>query len=296
MKHIKKSIAYKIFEIFNMSLMVLICILCIAPVLHVVFASLSDPINLAGHSGIVLRPLGFTLRGFEIIFARETVIRGYLNTIFYVVTGVSISLTLTTLGGYALSRKNVLWSNAIMFFITFTMLFSGGLIPFFIVVQELGMINTRWAVILPTAISVFNLIIMRTSLLQIPDSLEESAKLDGAGHFTIMLKIILPLAKATISVILLFYAVSMWNSWFIAALFITDRALFPLQLVLREVLIAGDAAMIISSSADAIDAINLYRPLIKYAVIVVSVLPVLSFYPFIQKYFVTGVMIGSIKG
>jgi len=296
MRYKTKSLSYRIFEIFNVILLIVICLICVAPVLHTIFSSVSDPLRLTRHTGILLRPLGFTLRGYELIFSRDTIFIGYANTIFYVLSGVSISMLLTSIGGYALSRKNVLWSNAIMFFIAFTMLFNGGLIPYYMVVRGLGMINTRFAIIIPTAISVFNLIIMRTALMQIPASLEESAKLDGAGHFTIMFRIILPLAKATIAVVLLFYSIGMWNSWFQASLFINDRTLFPLQLVLREVLVANDTATVMTASADAADMINLYRPLVRYATIVVATLPVLSFYPFVQKYFVTGVLIGSIKG
>lgn len=296
MSYKSKSTSYRVFEIFNVLLMIIICLVCVAPVLHTIFSSVSDPLRLTRHTGILLMPLGFTLRGYELIFSRDTIFVGYGNTIFYVLSGVSISMFLTAVGGYALSRKNVLWNNAIMFFIAFTMLFNGGLIPFYMVVRGLGMINTRFAIIIPTAVSVFNLIIMRTALMQIPASLEESAKLDGAGHFTIMFKIMLPLAKATIAVVLLFYSIGMWNSWFQASLFITDRALFPLQLVLREVLIANDTATVMTASADAADMINLYRPLVRYATIVVAIIPVLTFYPFVQKYFVTGVLIGSIKG
>jgi len=296
MSTLKKSNLYTVFEIFNNLFMALVGLICIAPVLHVIVSSVSDPIRLTAHTGILLWPLGFTLRGFQIIFARDTLWIGYMNTLINMLFGVSLSIGLTALGGYALSRKGVLFSNAIMFFITFTMLFSGGLIPWYMVVRGLGMINTRAAMIIPMAMSVFNLIIMRTALMQVPISLEESAKLDGAGHFTIMFKIILPLASATIAVILLFYSINMWNSWFPASIFIRDRALFPLQLVLREVLIANDVATVMGGADEAAHMLSLYRPLVRYATIVVATLPVLTFYPFAQKYFVTGVMIGSIKG
>lgn len=293
---LRKSNTYRAFEMFNYLLMAFIGFVCVAPVLHVIFSSVSDPIRLTAHTGILLWPLGFTLRGFEIIFSRDTILMGYMNTLINMLLGVSLSISLTAIGGYALSRKGVLFSNPIMFFITFTMLFSGGLIPWYMVVRGLGMINTRFAMFIPMTLSVFNLIIMRTALMQVPVSLEESAKLDGAGHFTIMFKIILPLAKATIAVILLFYSINMWNSWFPASIFIRDRALFPLQLVLREVLIANDVASVVGGADEAAHLLSLYRPLVRYATIVVATLPVLAFYPFAQKYFVTGVMIGSIKG
>lgn len=296
MYYYKKTLSNKIFDVFNIMLMLLICFACLAPILHVLFASVSDPVRLTAHEGIILWPLGFTLKGFQMVFSNSSILVGYANTIFYVVVGVSLSTFLTILGGYCLSRKNLLWGNVIMFFLTFTMFFSGGLIPFYMVVKELGMINTRWAIIIPTAVSVFNLIIMRTSLKEIPDSLEESAKIDGAGHLTIMIKIVLPLAKATIAVIVLFYAISMWNSWFNATIFLTDRKLFPLQVILKEILIQNDTSTVIKSSADTNTLTDMYKPLVKYCTIVAATFPVLCFYPFAQKYFVTGVMIGSIKG
>jgi putative aldouronate transport system permease protein len=292
------SISGKAFDVANAVLMVLISFVCLAPVLHVLFASVSDPLRLSVHEGIILRPLGWpTLIGYQIIFGNQTIPLGYLNTIIYVAAGVGLSTFLTVLGGYALSRKNLLWGNAIMFFITFTMFFNGGLIPFYLVVTRLGLMNTRWAIILPTAVSAFNLILVRTSLREIPDSLEESGLIDGAGHFTIMFRIILPLAKATIAVVVLFYSVAMWNSWFNASIFLNDRSKFPLQLVLKEILVQNDATQVINSSTDTTGLnTDIFKPLVKYCTIVAATLPVLFFYPFFQRYFVTGIMIGSIKG
>lgn len=292
----KKTLSNRIFDVFNITLMLLICIACLVPLIHVLFASFSDPIRLTNHEGIILKPLGFTLQGYKMVFSNSSILIGYMNTIFYVVVGVTLSTFLTLLGGYALSRKNLLWGNAIMFLITFTMFFNGGLIPFYMVVKGLHMTNTRWSIILPTAISVFNLIIMRTSLGEIPDSLEESAKIDGASHFTIMIKIIMPLAKATIAVIVLFYAIGQWNAWFNATIFLRDRKLFPLQVILKEILVQNDTSTVMNSSSEATGNLDIYKPLIKYCTIVAATLPVLCFYPFAQKHFVTGVMIGSIKG
>jgi putative aldouronate transport system permease protein len=277
--------------------MLFICFICLAPIVHVVFASVSEPGRLALHTGILLKPLGFTTVGYQLIFSNSVILVSYLNTLFYLAAGLFISMSLTLLGGYVLSRRNFLWRNAIMFFITFTMFFSGGLIPFYIVVTKLGLYNTRWAVILPSAVSVFNLIIMRTSMQEIPESLEESAFIEGAGHLTILTKIMIPLSRATIAVIALFYAVSIWNSWFNASIFLTDRNKYPLQLVLKEILVANDSSQVIVSSTDTTGiSTDIYKPLVKYCTIVVSILPVLCFYPFTQKYFIKGVMIGSIKG
>lgn len=177
--------------------------------------------------------------------------------------------------------------------ISFTMLFNGGMIPTYMVVRDLHMLDTRWAMLIPSALNVFYIIIMRTSIQTIPDSLEESATIDGAGELTIMFKIILPLSKATFAVILLFIAVAKWNEWFPALLYLSDNSRYPLQMFLRDILIKQTD---FTSSSDALDQTQLYKVLVKYCVIVVSTLPILCVYPFVQKYFVTGVMIGSVKG
>jgi putative aldouronate transport system permease protein len=296
MYRMKKTLSNKIFDIFNLLLMIALAFACLAPVLHVFFASVSDPVKLDTHQGIILWPMGFTMKGYEMVFSNSSIINGYFNTIFYVVVGVFLSTFLTLLGGYALSRKNLFWGNAIMLIMTFTMFFNGGLIPFYMVVRALGMINTRWSIIVPGAVSVFNLIIMRTSLREIPDSLEESAKIDGAGHYTILFRIFLPLAKATIAVIVLFNAVGIWNSWFAPSIFLRDRKLFPLQVILKEILVQNDTTNVMTASSNIAANMDIFKPLVKYCTIVAATVPVLCFYPFVQKYFVTGVMIGSIKG
>ncbi len=291
----KESASRIIFQIINYTVMILLAFITLAPMLHVLFASLSDPIKLAQHEGIILWPLGFTLKGYEIVFKNPSLINGYINTIFYVVVGTAISILLTAMGAYGLSRKKLLWRNWIMGIVTVTMFFNGGLIPTYMVVKNLNMIDTRWAVIIPMAISVFNLIIMRTSFLEIPDSLEESAKIDGANEFTILFRIIIPLSKAVIAVIALFYAVQMWNSWFQAMIYLRDRKLYPLQVILREILVQNDQSSVTYDTSTA-GNLDLYKNLVKYTTIIVATAPILAIYPFVQKYFVTGVMIGSIKG
>lgn len=221
------------------------------------------------------------------------IITSYLNTFFYVVVGTTVNILLTSLGAYALSRKNVKWKNFIMFMIVFTMFFEGGLIPLYLLVSELNMIDTRWALIFPTAVSAFNLIIMRTAFQGIPDSLEESARIDGANDFTILFRIILPLSLPVVAVMILFYGVYHWNSWFHAMIFQQDRELFPVQLILREILIANDTNSM-TTGVSAVDAMPIGET-VKYATIVVATLPILCLYPFLQKYFVKGVMIGGIK-
>ncbi|MBY9085297.1 carbohydrate ABC transporter permease, partial [Paenibacillus sp. HN-1] len=202
--------------------------------------------------------------------------------------------TITALGAYVLSRKQVFWNKYFMIMITFTMFFSGGLIPLYLVVKGVGLTNSLWATILPFTISTFNLIIMRTSFQSIPDSLEESAKIDGANQFTILFKIIIPLSMPVLAVMGLYYAVDKWNGWFYASIFLKDRELFPLQLILREILVLGSTDSM-STSANAGEQQQIGET-IKYATIMIATLPILCVYPFVQRYFVKGVMIGALKG
>lgn len=297
MKRVRRFSGGMLFDIFNVIFMALLCVICVIPVLHVIFASFSDPRQLLNNSGILLAPLGFTVQGYELIFSNSVIVTGYLNTLLYVLVGTALSTGLTIMGGYALSRKNLYWGKVIMFLITFTMFFSGGLIPFYLLINDLGMMNTRAAVIVPSAVNAFNLIIMRTSMKNLPESIEESALIDGANPFTIMARIVVPLSSATVAVIALFYAVGIWNSWFNASIFLTNRRLYPLQLVLKEILVSSDTSAVLNTSTDTTGkSMDIYKPLVKYCTIVAATLPVLCFYPFVQKYFVTGMMIGSIKG
>ncbi len=298
----KKTAGERIFDCINTIFLALLAIACLYPLLYVLFASFSQPIELMKHRGLLLRPLGFTIEGYKLVFKNPSITSGYLNTLFYVTAGTAINLFMTSLGAYVLSRKNVLWKNIIAFMITITMLFSGGLIPFYLLVKNLGMLNTRWALIIPGAISTYNLFVMRTAFAGVPDSLEESAKIDGANDFVVLFRIILPLSKAVLAVMTLFYAVGHWNSWFNAMIFLRKRELFPLQLILREILLANDMQSMsnleglvdVSVQANA-DIVYFARLLVQYCTIIVATLPILFLYPFVQKYFVQGVMIGSLK-
>lgn len=286
------------FEVINTIILILIACVCLAPIIHVIFASISDPTLLTQSTGLILWPLSdethsLTTKGYQIVFANNSLIKGYANTIFYVGVGTTISVFLTSLGAYCVSRKKTMWLKYLMIMITATMFFQGGLIPTYLVVKKCGMINTRWALLIPQAIMVFNLIIVRTSFISLPDSLEESAQLDGAGHITILIKIVMPLCKATLAVIALFYAVQKWNEYFFAMIYLTNRDLYPLQIILREILIESNQQSISYNTSATMDK---YKTLVEYCTIVVATLPILCIYPFIQKYFVTGVMIGSIKG
>ncbi|MCL2319138.1 MAG: carbohydrate ABC transporter permease, partial [Treponema sp.] len=221
----------------------------------------------------------------------ENILSGYLNTIYYVVAGTFINVMLSCFGAYALSRSQFMFKRTITIAIVFTMYFSGGLIPNFLLVKAIGIYNTRWAILLPGAIATWNLIVMKTSFQAIPASLEESAKIDGANDFTILFRIFLPVAKATIAVMTLFYGVAHWNSWFNAMIYLQDRGKYPLSLFLREILIANSTSGNVNPDAD----VFFLDEVIKYATIIVSTLPILAAYPFAQRYFMTGVMLGSLK-
>lgn len=290
----KQTFPERIFNYFNITFLTILSIVTLYPLVYVLIASVSDPTYVAQTRGLMLTPKGFNFDAYKMVFDNPMIVTAYLNTFFYVIVGTTINILLTSLGAYALSRKNVMWRDLIMFMIVFTMFFEGGLIPLYLLVNNLGMLDSRWALIFPTAVSAFNLIIMRTAFQAIPDSLEESARIDGANDFTILFKIILPLSMPVVAVMVLFYGVYHWNSWFQAMIFLQDRELFPLQLILREILIANstDSMMTGVSSSDAMPI----GETIKYATIIVATLPILLLYPFLQKYFVKGVMIGGIKG
>ncbi len=281
----------RIFGMIIYGIMGILSFLCLYPMLHVIFASISDPIQLMRHSGVLLRPLGFSAEGYRVVFQNPNIPTSYLNTIIYVTVGVSINIILTTMGAYALSRKGYMFKRSITFLIIFTMYFSGGMIPNFLLVKQLGLYNSIWALVLPGAISVWNMIVMKTSFQAIPLSLEESARIDGANDFVILWKIFLPVSKATIAVMLLFYAVGHWNSWFNAMIYLRDRGKYPLQLIMREILISNSSSGNIIEDADTL----FLQEVIKYATIVISTVPILCIYPFVQKYFMTGVMMGSLK-
>lgn len=293
-----KSLGYRIFSVINGLFFVCIIIICLVPVLHVIFASLSDPGWVIAQEGLIWRIKGFNLNGYKLVFQNRSLLISYGNTLFYVFTATAAGMLITVMAAYALSRREFLLRNVLMFFITFTMLFSGGIIPLYLVVtQTLGWYDSRLAILFPTCVSAFNLIIVRTAIAGVPQSLEESARIDGAGRFTILFRIIVPLIKPTMATIILYYAVGHWNAWFHASIFLTTRDKFPLQLVLKEILVSGDMSSNTTvSSADFAGDTILYKQIIKYCTIVLSSAPIFAFYPFIQKYFESGVMVGAVKG
>lgn len=291
---IGRTLGEKIFDAINVFLLLCLVFITLYPFIYVLFASVSRPSLLSAHDGFLIWPLGFYAESYAFVFKNPVIVSGYLNTIFVVVVGTSLSLLLTTLGSYVLSRKNVFWGKAITLFIIFTMFIKGGMIPFFLVVRGIGLFDNRLAMIIPYAVSTYYMIIMRTYFAGIPNSIEESAKVDGAKDIIVLFKIIVPMSMPIIAVMILMYGVGYWNSWFSAVMFIRRRELFPLQLVLREVLIQNDyASMTRGVGLSSTEQVGLT---VKYATIIVSTVPVLFIYPFLQKYFVKGIMIGALKG
>jgi len=284
-----------VFNIFNFVLIALFCLICLAPIWHVAMSSISDPRMLMMSTGINWLPTGdIQWRAYEMVMNNRGILIGYMNTIIYVASFTLLGLALTAIAGFVLSCKTRL-RVPIMVMIVFTMMFSGGLIPSYIVNMSLGLINNRLSVILPGATNAFFIIIMKNAFEQLPESFAESAKLDGAGPLRILIHILLPMVKATVAVIALFLIMMKWNSWFHEAIYLAMRRdLWPLQLVMREILVQQDASTITEGEAAAMAGL-MAQP-IRNAVTIVGTLPVLFVYPFIQKYFVQGVTLGGVKG
>jgi putative aldouronate transport system permease protein len=291
----KRSSGERIFAVCNTAGLLALSAVFLLPVWHVLMGSISDPLRLSAFSGLILKPLGTpTLGGYRLVMNNSSILRSYINTIIIVTAATSFGTVMTILAAYALSLKKLLFKAPVVLMITFTMIFSGGLIPTYMVVRNLGMLDSLSSLIIPGAVSVYNIIIMRTAFSSIPDALSEAAIIDGAGHIRILTQIVLPVSTATVAVIVLFYGIYHWNAWFNASLFLRNRGLFPLQLALREIVILSSEQSI-QAAQEATD-MEIFRPLIKYSTIMVATLPMLVVYPFVQKYFVTGVMIGSVKG
>lgn len=290
---IKDSIPERIFDGFNILILFLLMIVTVYPLLYVLFASLSNPASFALHKGILFWPQKFSLLAYKAVCDNPMIGRGYLNTLIIVVGGTAINLLMTSLGAYVLSRPNLPYKRFMNLFVMFTMFFSGGLIPSFLVVSGMGLLDSYWAILLPGAISTYNMIVMRTSFETLPISLEESALIDGANELTVLVRIILPLSAPVVAVMLLFYGVGHWNSWFSAMIYLRTRIKYPLQLILREILVENDLNNM-TVDVGSLDKEPIGET-IKYATIVVATLPILCIYPFLQKYFTKGIMIGAVK-
>ena len=292
----KYSSGDKIFTILLHIFLLLALLIVLLPLMYVVSASFSDP-QAVIRNEVWLFPVRPTLRGYEAVFRNKNILTGFYNSFIYLIVGTTVNIVMTVLCAYPLSRKEFTARNKIAMIFVFTMYFSGGLIPSYMLVKYLGLINTRWAIIIPSAMSTYNMIICRTYFVNsIPDELYEAAQLDGCTPFKYLMKVVIPLSKPIIAVLTLYYGIAKWNSYFDAMIYLSNKQYFPLQIILRDILILNDIDYTMITDARAIAAQRGLTDLLKYSTIVVASLPVLIMYPFAQKYFVEGIMIGAVKG
>ncbi|WP_320128897.1 carbohydrate ABC transporter permease [uncultured Sphaerochaeta sp.] len=280
------------FDIFNGIFLVSVSFLTLYPVWYILVVSVSSA-QYINQGAVDFIPRGFNVDAYKIVFQNEKIWRSYMNTITYTTVGTLINVLMTTLCAYPLARKDLFGRKAWTFFFTLTMFVSGGMIPLYLVIMQLHLINTMWAIVLPPAISTYNMIVMRTSFEGIPISLTESAYLDGANDIQILSKIIIPLSKPILATMTLFYAVAHWNSFFPAMLYLNEQSKYPVQVLMRDIVIAGDMT---SDSGDIASNVNILATNYKYAVIVISIIPILLVYPLLQRHFTKGVMVGAVKG
>lgn len=288
----KKITGYQIFKVINILFMLFIIFITAYPIYYIVIASISNPTELSKQIGALWMPLKpYTTGAYKMVLRNPLIRTGAWNTAFIMIVGVSLNLLLTLLGGFVLSVKGPMLKDFLATMIIFPMYFNGGMVPVYLNIKDLGLLNSLWALIFPSAISTSNLIIMKAGFQSIPDSLIESARLDGASYSRVLLNIMIPLCKPTIAVMVLYYGVAHWNSWFPASLYINDSTLYPLQLIARNIL---NSTQVLEQTG--VDLDNQYVEMVKYALIVVTSVPILVLYPFLQKYFTKGVMVGAIKG
>ena len=275
-------------------IMILMSIIFLYPVVYAIANSFSGA-DAVLRREVWLWPVDFTLQSYKLVMEHQYVLPAYWNTILYTVLGTAYSLVLTVLGAYPLSRRYLPFRNLFMLVIAFTMMFSGGLIPTYLLVRDLGLVTKIWALVLPCAVTPFNLILLRTSMQEIPAAIEESAKIDGANDWIILLRIILPMCMASLMTIALLYFVSKWNDWFNALIYLNDRSMYPVQLILREILISNDDKML--NQAMLRDAKSSVSSLgFKCAIMVIAIAPLIMLYPFVQRFFVKGILVGAVKG
>jgi putative aldouronate transport system permease protein len=290
---IQVSTGEKIAKIIIYFFLIVIMFICAYPVWYVAVASFSDSNDLMRHSGLLLWPKSFTLAAYEKVVSNPMIGRGYLNTLFILIIGVTLNIVMTSIGAYFLSRKRVLFQKPITVLIIFTMFFSGGMIPFYLNLKSLHLTGTLWGLIFPFMINTYNLVIMRTSFASIPESLFEAAHIDGASHTHCLFNIVLPLSKAIIAVMILYYGVGIWNSWFWASAILRERNMYPLQVILREILLSNDVSSM--TEGTAVEDMESVAMSIRYATIMVATIPILCVYPFLQKYFTKGTLVGAVK-
>lgn len=294
----KLSVSDRVFYTLVDAVMFIVLLLVVLPMLNVISSSVSDP-NAVMQGRVFILPKGLSLAGYKVVLKDTRILNGYLNAIFY--TGVTsfLGVIVTVLAAYPLSRKDFAGRNIFMMLFTFTMLFSGGLIPSYLLIRDLGLIDNRLSLILPGLVNVYNIIITRTFFqTSIPDDLLDAAKIDGCGNTRFFIRIALPLSKSILAVISLYFIVANWNAWFKAYLYLNDKSKFPLQLVIKEILFANSVSAAEGAGAASNEGVKMdaLSEVIKYSSIMVSCIPLWCIYPFVQKYFVKGVMIGSIKG
>lgn len=295
-KRRKRKLSNVLFDIFLYTFLILVAAVTLVPFLQVLTISMS-PQSVVAKSGLHLIPTKFDFSGYEKVFHYPLVWTAYLNTIIRAALGTGLSVLLYIIGAYPLSKKYLPHKKAWTLFVIFTMYFSGGLIPTYMLVNSLGLVNTRWSMIIPSAMSTYNMIICRTYFVNsIPDELYEAGQLDGCTPFKYLLRVVVPLSKPILAVLVLYYGVTKWNSYFDAMIYLKSQTMVPLQIVLRDILILNQVDYTMISDASAIAAQRGLTDLLKYSTIVVASLPVLCIYPFVQKYFVKGVMIGAVKG
>lgn len=282
----------KLFDIFIYAFLSALGFITLYPMFYILIVSISSA-EYINAGAVKFIPKGINFDAYKIVFQNEKIWRAYLNTFIYTGLGTFINVLLTAMCAYPLSRRDFYGRKPITILITLTMFVSGGMIPLYLVIMKLHLINTMWAIVLPPAISTYNMIVMRTSFSGIPASLTESAYLDGANDIQIFASIILPLSKAIIATMTLFYAVAHWNSFFPAMLYLNDQSKYPVQVLMRDIVITGDMT---SDTGDVGNSINIVATNYKYAVIIISMIPILLVYPLLQKHFTKGVMVGAVKG
>lgn len=281
------------FQILVWIVLALAVVVTLYPFVYVISMSLSSLEAVAAQK-VKLLPVGFSLDSYKLVFSNPDLLRSYYNTIWYTAVGTALSVAVTILGAYPLSRRELIWRKPFMLAIIVTMYFSGGMIPGFLLVKNLGLLDTRWAIVIPPLVSAFNMIVCKTFFESTNESVIESAKLDGCNDIGILWRIVLPVSMPIVAVMALFYAVDRWNSYFSALLYLRDSKLYPLQIYLMNTLIQDNDSSAMQTVEDAAKRAMMAAQ-IKYALIIVSTLPILFVYPFVQKYFVKGVMLGSVK-
>jgi putative aldouronate transport system permease protein len=291
-----RSLGDKWFEAVIYALLAVVAVLVLYPLVFVLSASISDPASVL-NGDMWLWPMDLSFVGYKKVLENSDLLNSYLNTIIYTVVGTAINLVMTVLAAYPLSQKSFYGRNVITAIMVFTMFFSGGLVPAYMLVKQLGMLNSMWALIIPGAVSVWNIVIMRTFFQKsIPGEIQEAAAIDGCSDWKTLWRIVLPLSMPILAVMVLFYAVGHWNAYFNALIYLTDREHYPLQLILREILIKDEMEGMVNVGDGSHAKTIMDQEAVKYAVVVIANLPILLLYPFLQKYFVKGIMIGALKG